>query len=276
MHLLFFFLISLASKMRKHLSFRRKKKFSSDSQLRCSSWKKNWWIRCFKRLGEVGGQKIIERNRCKINLSDEKKNDCITMLPQAGKLERLSPDLNGTQVMLTTHVKGSEYSRKCEWQKKTDDISLSKWYSASPFSWLCQLARPRNQKRTLTICLLGWSWDRDFRGRCATKVSWIFWKVQILIFTSRLTTLFGRVPTVNIKGYFSLTFCIRFSLAALEDWNWSGWESIKLLPQVFTVLAEEVTQYSIIIFYIFVQTCIFLVRRDLLQVPICTFWVKNR
>ena len=27
------------------------------------------------------------------------------MLPQAGKLERLSPDLNGTQVILTTHVK---------------------------------------------------------------------------------------------------------------------------------------------------------------------------
>ena len=62
----------------------------------------------------MGGQKIIERNRCKIDLSDEKKNDCITMLPQAGELERLSPDLNGTQVMLTTHVKGSEYSRKCE------------------------------------------------------------------------------------------------------------------------------------------------------------------
>ena len=44
---------------------------------------------------------------------------------------------------------------------------------------------------------------------------------------------------------------IRFSLAALEDWNVSGWESIKLLPQVFTVLVEEVTQYSIIIIYIF-------------------------
>ena len=57
----------------------------------------------------MGGQQIVERNRCKINLSDETKNDCITMLPQAGKLERLSPDLNGTQVMLTTHVKGSEY-----------------------------------------------------------------------------------------------------------------------------------------------------------------------
>ena len=177
------------------------------------------------------------------------------MLPQAGKLERLSPDLNGTQVMLTTHVKGSEYSRKCEWQKKTDDIWLSKWYSASPFSWLCQLARPRNQKRTLTICLLGWSWDRDFRGRCATKVSWISWKAQILFFTSRPTTLFGQV-------------CIRFLFAALEDWNLSGWESIKLLPQVFTVLAEEVTQYSIIIWYIFVQTCIFLVGGNLLQVPI--------
>ena len=41
--------------------------------------------------------------------------------------------------------------------------------------------------------------------------------VQILIFTSRLTNSFGQVPTVNIKGYFSLTFCYRFSLAALED-----------------------------------------------------------
>ena len=117
---------------------------------------------------------------------------------------------------------------------------------------------------------LWWSWDRDFRGRCATKVSWIFWKVQILIFTSRLTTLFGQVRTVNIKPK-GIFFWIRFSLAVLEDWNLSGWESIKLLPQVFTVLAEEVTQYSIIILYIFVQTCIFLVGGNLLQGPICAF-----
>ena len=58
----------------------------------------------------LGGRTANSRKKSpQINSSDKTKNDCITLLPQAGKLERLSPDLNGTQVMLTTHVKGSEY-----------------------------------------------------------------------------------------------------------------------------------------------------------------------